>query len=185
MHLFSLLWTLRFVIQSSDEKTVSLSVIWHFLSVFGQMMIKERASFNDDFRNNLQTNRKVKWVYKKVENCEDLACNAYSFRRNSYLDSGWVSRFVLADFEFQKPSFTETIAVSVALVLIAIYVYVSFFIYSGVFGSPIPQNSDVYADPLCPGNIKNLWLDVVVVVDKSQLMTNSQLWQVCFNCNGL
>ncbi|KAF1765578.1 hypothetical protein GCK72_005530 [Caenorhabditis remanei] len=48
----------------------------------------------------------------------------------------------------------------------------------GVFGSPIPQNSDVYADPLCPGNIKNLWLDVVVVVDKSQLMTNSQLWQV-------
>ncbi|CAI2333817.1 unnamed protein product [Caenorhabditis sp. 36 PRJEB53466] len=37
---------------------------------------------------------------------------------------------------------------------------------------------DAYTDPLCPGNIKNLWLDVVVVVDRSQLMTNSQLWQV-------
>ncbi|ULU05796.1 hypothetical protein L3Y34_018019 [Caenorhabditis briggsae] len=49
----------------------------------------------------------------------------------------------------------------------------------GAFCSPIPSISDdVYSDPICPGNIKNLWLDVVVVVDKSQLMTNAQLWQV-------
>ncbi|CAO4365195.1 unnamed protein product [Caenorhabditis nigoni] len=49
----------------------------------------------------------------------------------------------------------------------------------GALCSPIPSNSDdVYSDPICPGNIKNLWLDVVVVVDKSQLMTNAQLWQV-------
>ncbi|PIC45734.1 hypothetical protein B9Z55_005654 [Caenorhabditis nigoni] len=35
----------------------------------------------------------------------------------------------------------------------------------GAFCSPIPSISDdVYSDPICPGNIKNLWLDVVVVV---------------------
>uniref|UniRef100_A0A1I7TCK1 VWFA domain-containing protein n=1 Tax=Caenorhabditis tropicalis TaxID=1561998 RepID=A0A1I7TCK1_9PELO len=49
---------------------------------------------------------------------------------------------------------------------------------NAVLSSPIPENFDAYSDPLCTGNIKNLWLDVVVVVDKSQLMTNAQLWQV-------
>ncbi|PIC45737.1 hypothetical protein B9Z55_005657 [Caenorhabditis nigoni] len=49
----------------------------------------------------------------------------------------------------------------------------------GVSCSPVPQNSDdLYTYKLCTGNIKNLWLDVMVVVDKSQLMTNAQLWQV-------
>ncbi|EGT37100.1 hypothetical protein CAEBREN_06845 [Caenorhabditis brenneri] len=48
----------------------------------------------------------------------------------------------------------------------------------GVTSSTVPLNSDVYTDPRCQGNIKNLWLDIMVVVDKSQLMTNAQLWQV-------
>ncbi|CAA88487.1 VWFA domain-containing protein [Caenorhabditis elegans] len=49
----------------------------------------------------------------------------------------------------------------------------------GTLCSPVLQNSAaVYADRVCQGDIKNLWLDVVVVVDKSQLMTNAQLWQV-------
>uniref|UniRef100_A0A8R1I4P1 VWFA domain-containing protein n=2 Tax=Caenorhabditis japonica TaxID=281687 RepID=A0A8R1I4P1_CAEJA len=48
------------------------------------------------------------------------------------------------------------------------------------FGSPIlaNQKSISYEDPICEGNIQNLWLDVMVVVDKSQQMTNAQLWQV-------
>ncbi|CAA88988.1 VWFA domain-containing protein [Caenorhabditis elegans] len=58
-----------------------------------------------------------------------------------------------------------------------VFACLAIFVF-GIYCSPVPQNAAAYTDPACPGNIKNLWLDVVVVVDRSMQMTDAQLWQV-------